>query len=66
MKLSKIRIAKHLTQEDLAELSGVAVETISHIERGKHPPRLDTMLKISRSLGVELTDIDEFKQRIAA
>ena len=66
MKLRYIRIAKHLTQEDLAELSGVAVETISHIERGKHPPKLDTMLSLARSLDLELTDIDEFKQRIAA
>ena len=66
MKLRYIRISKHLTQEDLAELSGVAVETISHIERGKHRPKRDTMLKLDRSLDLDLDNIDEFKQRISA
>ena len=66
MRLRYIRIEKGWTQRDVAETSGVTVQTISHIERGKHPPRLETMLKISKALAVELGDIDEFKQRIAA
>jgi len=66
MKLRYIRISKGRTQKDLAELSGVVVETISHVERGKHPPTLETMLKISKALDVKLEDVDEFRQRIAA
>ena len=64
MKLADLRLAQHQTQLALSELSGVTVETISHIERGKHPPRLETMLKIAKALGVELADIDEFTMRI--
>ena len=66
MKLRKIRIYQGLTQDELRQLSGVALKTITNIEREKHLPKLETMLKIAKALSVELTDIDEFKQRIAA
>jgi len=66
MRLQKIRIKRGITQADLAETAGVTKPTISHIECGTHPPKLETMLKVARALGVELADIDEFKQRIAA
>ena len=66
MRLRKIRIYQGLTQDELRQLSGVALKTITNIEREKHLPKLETMLKIAKALSVELTDIDEFKQRIAA
>ena len=66
MKLKKIRIGRRITQKELAELAGITQETVSHIECNTFPPTIDTMLKVSKALGVELTDIDEFKQRIAA
>ena len=66
MKLRKIRIYQGLTQDELRQLSGVALKTITNIERGKHLPKLETMLKIAKALSVDLTDIDESKQRIAA
>lgn len=66
MKLRKIRIYQGLTQDELRQLSGVALKTITNIEREKHLPKLETMLKIAKALSVDLTDIDEFKQRIAA
>ena len=66
MKLRKIRIYQGLTQDELRQLSGVALKTITNTERGKHLPKLETMLKIAKALSVDLTDIDEFKQRIAA
>lgn len=66
MRLRKIRIYQGLTQDELRQLSGVALKTITNIEREKHLPKLETMLKIAKALSVDLTDIDEFKQRIAA
>ena len=66
MKLRKIRIYQGLTQDELRQLSGVALKTITNIEREKHLPKLETLRKIAKALSVELTDIDEFKQRIAA
>ena len=66
MKLADLRYSLNRTQTRLSELSGVSVETISNVERGTHPPSIDTMVKVSKALGVGLEDIDEFKQRIAA
>ena len=66
MKLRELRISQGLTQDELRQLSGVSLKTITNIERGKHLPKLETMLKIAKALSVDLAYIDEFKQRIAA
>jgi len=66
LKLRKLRIYQGLTQDELRQLSGVSLKTITNIERGKHLPKLETMLKIAKALSVDLAYIDEFKQRIAA
>ena len=66
MKLRELRISQRITQSELAELAGITQVTVSDIECHPHPPTIDTMLKVSKALGVELIDIDEFKQRIAA
>ena len=47
-KILKVR------QEDLAEISGVALRTIILIERGEGNPSLETLLKIAGVLGMEL------------
>jgi y4mF family transcriptional regulator len=47
-KILKIR------QEDLAEISGVALRTIVSVERGEGNPSLETILKIAEVLGMEL------------
>ena len=66
MKLRELRISQGSTQDELSQLSGVSLKTITNMERGTPPPKLETMLKISKALAVELADIDEFQQRIAA
>ena len=65
MKLRELRISLRITQEDLTVLSGVSIRTIRNVESGSHPPSVETMLKVTKALGVGLADIDEFKQRIA-
>lgn len=47
-KILKVR------QEDLAEISGVALRTIILIERGEGNPSFETLLKITGVLGMEL------------
>ena len=47
-KVLKIR------QEDLAEISDVALRTIVLVERGEGNPSLETLLKIAEVLGMEL------------
>ena len=43
-----------VTQEYLADLSGVGLRTIKSFERGKANPRLETLTKLSEILGLEL------------
>jgi transcriptional regulator with XRE-family HTH domain len=43
-----------VTQEQLAELSGVALRTIKEIESGNSNPTLATLSKIADVLGMEI------------
>lgn len=48
------REALQVTQEQLAELSGVGLRTLKQFESGKGNPTLLTLYKISDVLGMEL------------
>ena len=45
----------HVTQETLAELSGVGLRTLKQFESGKGNPTLLTLQKISDVLGMEVS-----------
>jgi transcriptional regulator with XRE-family HTH domain len=52
--LARIRTARRLTQEELAQLSGVSVDTISRLERGAHATaRRATLAALSLALGTD-------------
>jgi len=48
------REALNVTQEHLAELSGVGLRTLKSIETGKGNPTIDTLAKLADVLGLEL------------
>jgi predicted ATPase/DNA-binding XRE family transcriptional regulator len=51
--LRQVRIAASLSQEGLAERSGVSVRGISDLERGaRHAPRLETVRMLADALGL--------------
>ena len=52
--LLKMRNARSLTQEALAERSGLAVDAVRRIERGQLSPSLDTLHKLSCGLDLSL------------
>jgi transcriptional regulator with XRE-family HTH domain len=52
-KLRETRKRKLLTQEQLAERSGVGIATIIRIERNQVEPRGSTIRKLAEALGVE-------------
>ncbi len=58
LKIKELRAKKSMTQEDLAELSGLPQSHISRLEAGKHSPSHMTLQKISKALGVTIHDID--------
>ena len=53
-KIKNRRKILKIRQEDLAEISEVALRTIVSIERGESNPSLETLLKLADVLGMEL------------
>jgi len=51
--LKAARSRADLTLSELAEESGVAIDTISAIERGVRVPQARTLHKLARALGVD-------------
>jgi len=48
------RVLLNITQQDLADISGVSLRTIKAIEKGNGNPSIDTLRKIADALGIEL------------
>ncbi len=52
--LKKRREILSVTQEQLAELSGVGLRTLKALESGKSNPTFETLNKLAEVLGMEL------------
>ncbi|MEQ1715060.1 MAG: helix-turn-helix transcriptional regulator, partial [Hyphomicrobium sp.] len=48
----RIRLKKGLTQEHLAEVSGLSQQYISGLESGRHNPTIVTLHELAQALGV--------------
>ncbi|WP_235563353.1 helix-turn-helix transcriptional regulator [Arthrobacter sp. Soil782] len=48
------RVAEHLTQADLADLAGVSERFVRSLEHGKPTVRLESLLAVLRTLGLDL------------
>ena len=59
-RLRVLRKQAGLTQEQLAEATGLTIESISNIERGLFGPKFDNLEKISNVLGIEVKELFEF------
>lgn len=59
-KLKEIRNARGVTQEELADKTGLTVESISNIERGIFGPKFDNLEKIAKVLKVEVKALFDF------
>lgn len=55
--VKKRRHARGLSHEKLALMSGVTRSTISNIEANRKSPTLATCYKVSKSLGIALSDL---------
>jgi len=63
-KVREIRRHREMTQERLAELSGLSLQYIGEIERGRRNPSLSSMEQLSAAFDLpisELFNLDEFK-----
>jgi transcriptional regulator with XRE-family HTH domain len=50
--LRELRIAKKLTQEELADLSNFDRTFIGFLERGERGPSLETVFSLAKALGI--------------
>jgi transcriptional regulator with XRE-family HTH domain len=58
-RLRELRDTASLSQEELAELSGVSRATIAALELGKRKPHPKTRRKLAKALGVEPVELTD-------
>lgn len=56
-RLRTIREGKGVSLRGLKKLSGVAVATLARIEAGGYDPRLSTLRRIAKALGVTVAEL---------
>ena len=56
-RISELRKAAKMTQEELASRAGMAPENLSRAERGQTLPHLSKLVGLANALGVSLDDI---------
>lgn len=57
LKLKEARLAKNLSQADLAKIIGVSRQTINMIENGDYNPTVALCIKICKALDKTLNDL---------
>lgn len=65
-RLRAARERKHLTQEALAGLTGIARANIARLETGRHAPRLETINCMARVLDLAAADLLKMPERSSA
>ncbi|WP_416208852.1 helix-turn-helix domain-containing protein [Chloroflexus sp.] len=61
-RVRSLRRLRDLTQEDLADRTGLSAEYISRIERGLASPSFESIASIAKVLSVEPYSLFDFKQ----
>lgn len=54
---ARLRLAKGLTQEQFAEISGFTQQYVSGLERGRRNPTIVTLFHLAQALGVSHVDL---------
>ncbi len=60
-RIKSLRQVRGLTQERVAERTGLSVNYLSRIERGLENPTLDTLLGLAKALKAEPLDLFTFE-----
>ena len=57
LRMKSARVAKDLSQQQLADLIGVSMQTISAIEKGDYNPTINLCIAICKSLDKTLDEL---------
>ncbi len=57
LKMKSARVARDLSQQQLADLVGVSRQTINAIEKGDYNPTINLCIAICRELGKTLDEL---------
>jgi len=60
MRVKELRKLRKLSQEQLAEKTGISSKYVSRIETGHQFPSVDIIARLARSLNVEIEDLFKF------
>ena len=61
-RLQLLRKQAGITQEELANLTGLSIDTVSNIERGINGTKFDVLEQFAEILNVEVKDLFEFSE----
>ena len=64
LRIKELRSTKGITQEDLAELSGLSRQYVGDVERGNRNISLVNIEKIATALEITLSELLKFKWKI--
>lgn len=62
-RIREWRVAREVTQEQLARECAVTRQTIIALEAGKYSPSLELAFRLARSLGRDLDDVFEYDEK---
>lgn len=62
-RIAELRVAKQLSQGDLAQKIRATPQWISQLERGTRSPTVHTLVKLANALDVPLGDLIETPKR---
>ncbi len=60
-RVAGLRAERGLSQQELAERSGLTVEAVSRIERMTREPRISTVARLADGLGLSVADLLNFE-----
>ncbi len=61
-RIAELRLARKLSQDNLAEICEMTTHAISLIENGNRFPRIDTLEKIANAFSVTVYDLFDFTE----
>ncbi len=61
-KIKELRARKGMSQEELAQKSGLSLRTVQRIEGGETEPRGDTLQRIANTLGITPDDLFDWTE----